>query len=246
MTIRLDVRCKDMVDIIDRLAQCFHWLNNKNVHMYFWRTELTIEKLEDAKNELEDRLVVAEDYMYEARRNGWLVKTEAKGWIRKGRGYISKACEVVEEYKKLMDDPTTTTTTTSVLLCPCEALSRRRALNSKAVLRLNDILEHTDAGKEYDAEDHGGMEAVATTEQTTGAGAIPSDDCEEAVATREQTGADGIPGDDCAMEERSPPVSQGLRNEVCSSVCLHTCFATYYGFHFKLYNIFSFVSSQTL
>ena len=56
MSVSLDINSKDMVELVDRLGQCFHWLRSKNVHMYVGKTELTIEKLEKATKELEVRL----------------------------------------------------------------------------------------------------------------------------------------------------------------------------------------------
>jgi hypothetical protein len=138
--------------------------------------------------------------MEDALCNGWVPNRLAQEWIQQGLVYIGHADEVIDKYymNHQMDD-----STASVLLhcpCPCETLSRR-TLNSRAILRLNDILDHTDAGKKYHAEEEGGMEAVATPGQR-GAGAI-------------------IPNDDCDVEQRftrlvSPPVSvsQGLGNEV--------------------------------
>ncbi|XP_066378666.1 uncharacterized protein [Miscanthus floridulus] len=193
MPVSLDINSKDMVELVDRLGQCFHWLRSKNVHMYVGKTELTIEKLEKATKELEVRLNVAMDYMYEALRNGWSLKRLALEWIEQGLVYIGHADEVIDKYKNHQRDDSTAS---DLLHCPCETLSRR-TINSRAILRLNDILDHTDAGKKYHAEEEGGMEAVATTGQR-GAGAIRSDDCD--------------------LEERfarlvSLSVSQGLRNE---------------------------------
>jgi hypothetical protein len=126
--------------------------------MYVWKTELTIEKLKKATNELEVRLNIAVDNMEDALCNGWVPNRLAQEWIQQGLVYIGHADEVIDKYymNHQMDD-----STASVLLhcpCPCETLSRR-TLNSRAILRLNDILDHTDAGKKYHAEEEGGMEA---------------------------------------------------------------------------------------